>query len=156
MFIRLLNAFLPPANEVRGKVMFLHLSPILFRAGGDADPPLDTDSPDADPLPPKCRLPGCRHHPDADPLDADPPDADRLDADPSLDADTPRMQTPPDIVNKQAVCILLECILVCYFPSYLIQVISFNEMWLVGVWCGGVMPLKSDRGKKQVSIGLKC
>ena len=154
MFIRLLNAFLPPANEVRGKVMFLHLSPILFTAGGMQTPlPLDADSPDADPLPLGC-IPLWRQTPS--PLNADPPDADPLDADPSLDADTPPGCRPPDIVNKQAVCILLECILVCYFPSYLIQVISFNEMRLVGVWCGGVMPLKSDRGKKQVSIGLKC
>ena len=85
VLIRLLNAFLPSANEVRGKVMFLHLSPILFTAGGCRPPPPWTQTPlEADTLPPKCRPPGYRPPPDADPLDADPP----------LDADTPRMQTP--------------------------------------------------------------
>ena len=59
--------FLPPANEVWGKVIFLHMSVILFTGGVSA------------------------------PLDADPH---------PLDAD------PPDTVNKRAVRILLECILV--------------------------------------------
>ena len=72
--------------------MFLHLSLILFGGGGggvcSVHPlPLNTDSP------------GCR-----------PPDADfPPDGTPPLPT---QIQTPPrDTVNKRAVCILLECIL---------------------------------------------
>ena len=73
---------LPPANEVSGKVMFLHLCVILFtgRVGFAQTPWRQT-------------------HP--------PPDAD-----PSRVGQT---LPHPDTVNKRAVRILLECILICKY-----------------------------------------
>ena len=97
---------LPPTNEACGKVMFLHLSVILFRGvasqhavGGAGCTPLG------------------RHHPQAD--KSLPP------------VQTPLDQTPPfrilrDTVNKRAVSILdlLECILVsgCKFKLILFSI----------------------------------
>ena len=76
--------FLPPANEVWGKVIFLHLSVILFTGGGGVSgqvpPGRYTHPPAGTPLPP------------------------------------PGRYTPSnacwDTVNKRAIRILLECILV--------------------------------------------
>ena len=107
---------LPPANEVWGKVMFLHLCVILYTGRGgsalDADPPGLGRLPWgwADPLglgrPPRLGKP---------PVDADPPQLGRP---PGVEQDSPGCrlpevgQTPADTVNKRAVRILLECILV--------------------------------------------
>ena len=90
-----LATYLPPANEVWGKLMFLHLCVILF-TGGSAQPPwmqtpsqskyfpwLDRPPPDADP-------PGVGQTP---PLDADP--APGLGRPPSMQP-RPRVgKTPP-------------------------------------------------------------
>ena len=69
---------LPPANEVWGKVMFLHLSVILFTRGGAL--------PDRDPL-------------DRDPLGQRPPSTETLPPAPrtetSLDRDPPSTETLP-------------------------------------------------------------
>ena len=71
---------LPPCKRSYGKVMFLHLSVILFTGGGSAQPP------------------GCRPPLDSDPppmqtlLDADPPGC----GPPNADSPSPgRIQHPP-------------------------------------------------------------
>ena len=100
----------------------------------DSNPPptwMQTPSPwmqtssllDADPPPPRCRPPSPWMQ-TPQPLDADPPPRSR----PHPDADplplrcrppwkhtpSPQKQAPsPDTINKRAVHILLECILVC-------------------------------------------
>ena len=94
----MIYALLPPANEVWGKVIFLHLSVILFIGGGFASVHVG--------IPPPCPLeqtPKSRHPPRAD---------------------TPLGQTTPlaqcmlgDTVNKRAVCILLECNLVTKYEN---------------------------------------
>ena len=120
------NRSLPPAKEVWGKVMFLHLCVILSTGGKGGLPNLPphvgrpgggwADPPNADPpgQTPRMQTPspglGRPHHPTwmqiplpwgwADPLGF---------------GRAPRVwQTPPppDTVNKWAVRILLECILV--------------------------------------------
>ena len=100
-------SYLPPANEVWGKVMFLHLCVILFKGEGGSDQPPDADPPGVVQTPPqgwadlpRCRPPGvgqlpkikiplglCRPPPPqgwADPPDADLPEVGQtfLDADP--------------------------------------------------------------------------
>ena len=116
----ILLTFLPPANEVWGKVMFLHLCVILFTGGSTQHPhrqtPLDADPPGCRP-PSRCRSPGCTPPWQTSP-DADPPDADTAPLGRStrqtphpLDAD------PSGYVNKQAVLILLECILFIIFQN---------------------------------------
>ena len=107
--------FLPPANEVRGKVMFLHLCVILFMGvGGSAHPRPQMQTSYGLGRPPWMQTPlGWADPPDADPSrvgqtpppqDTDPRGwADPLDADPPrvrqtpLDADPPPRvrQTPP-------------------------------------------------------------
>ena len=96
---------LPPATQVWGKVMFLHLCVILFTGGacrhtwvGWADPPGCRPHLDRPPwmqpplgIPPWMQTPPMQTPPMQTPLDADP---------------------PPGYVNKRAVRILLECILV--------------------------------------------
>ena len=86
------NIFLPPTNEVWGKAMVLHLFVILFTAGEGVYPSMQ-----------------CGRHPLAD-------------THPQAVTPGQTFPLPPpilrDTVNKWAVCILLECILV-------IRVINF-------------------------------
>ena len=135
VLIKLLFHFLSPANEVLGKVMFLHLCVILFTGGGGLPTPLDAEPPGLD-RPPACRSPGCRPsrmhtpwmqtlrgqagHPGCRPpfpgVGQSPPNADPSDAHPYRVGQTPPGCRPPllDTVNKWAVRILLECILVIF------------------------------------------
>ena len=93
------NLLLPPANEVWGELIFFHLCVILFTGGICPTPPLDADPP-----------PGVGQTP----LYADSPPSPKVGQTPWMQ--TPRVgQTlppPPDTVNKRAVRILLQCILV--------------------------------------------
>ena len=105
-----LHRTLPPANEVWGKAMFYTC--VLFCPHGGRERVCPTPSGCRPPwmqTPLGCRPPGVGQTT----LVADPPDADpnpevgqRFGR--GLDADIP----PPDTVNKRAVHILLECILV--------------------------------------------
>ena len=94
-----ISRFLPPANEVWGKVIFLHLSVILFTGGvpGQVPPSRYT---------PLGRYPPGRYTP---PWAGTPP----------MSRYTPWAGTPPisaclDTVNKRALRFLLECILVSF------------------------------------------
>ena len=81
--------FLLPANEVWDKVMFLHLSVILFTGGPPTPPRMQ---PPVMQTPWNAHPPGCRHSPGC--------------------RCPPPTQDTWDIVNKRAVHFLLECILV--------------------------------------------
>ena len=104
-----LATYLPPANEVWGKLMFLHLCVILFTGGSVQPAWMQTPSQGwTDHPPPRMRI-----RPE---LGRPPP---RMQTPPPGWEDPPRCnpprgvgQTPPtDTVNKRAVRILLECIL---------------------------------------------
>ena len=99
---------LPPANEVWGKVIFLHLSVILFK-GGSASVHAGKTPPTQEQTPPGADTPG------ADPAGTDTPEEQT----PLQEQTPPQEQTPlwaqcmlGDTANKQVVRILLECILV--------------------------------------------
>ena len=106
------SLFLPPANEVcEGYVFTPVCQSFCSRVGGacwDTTPWKQTSPPEADT--PQKQTPGTRH----------PPEPDTPRTRPPPEPDTPRKQTLPpaqcmlgDTVNKRAVCILLECNLVC-------------------------------------------
>ena len=129
-------------NEVVAKVIFLHLSVILFRGGvclsacWDTNP-LGADPPGADPPgadPPGADTPQSRHPPEQIP----PPDQTPLPEQTPPRADTPRSRHPPGAdtpradthlppsppgsrlqhtVYERPVRILLECILVVIFEG---------------------------------------
>ena len=89
--------------------MFLHLAVILFTGGGGGLPnPPDADSLGLGRPPPGCRPPGVGQTPPG--------------CRPPRVGQTPPMQIPldadpPDTVNKRAVRILLECILVAIYVN---------------------------------------
>ena len=83
--------------------MFLHLCVILYRGGGGSA--LDADPPELGRLPWMQTPLGLGRPPQGW---ADPMGLGRT----PLDADPQRLRRPPDTVNKRAVRILLECILV--------------------------------------------
>ena len=121
-FCRLL--FVTGRNKVVAKVIFLHLSVILFTGGVSASvhagipPPPRADTHPWDQTPP-------RHPPGPDPLRADTPQEQtppsQKQTPPGADTPLPEADTPPKgsrlwhTVNEQPVCILLECILVPTF-----------------------------------------
>ena len=133
--------FLPPANEVWGKVIFLHLSVILFTRGGGgstwAGTPMSRYTPWAG-TPPRGRYtPGQVHPPAGTPLSPQagitPPG--RYTPQPG----TPPGRYPPssacwDTVNKRAVRILLECILVLLYGHFAYFALSyeivFSRLWI--------------------------
>ena len=124
-------SLLPPANEVWGKVIFsvacvknsVHMGGLpQYMLGYHPTPPLQDQAPPGHRHPPRSRphpgagTPGTRHPPRADTL----PGADTPQSRHPLGPGTPLAQCMlGDTVNKRAVCILLECNLVCYlFPFY--------------------------------------
>ena len=113
-FLLVSHVFLPPANELWGKVMFLHLCVILFTEGEGVcptlpgcwldRPPMDADSPGCGRPPRVGKTPRGWEEPlDSDPLELGrPPNADpprvgqtppRCRPSPGV-GQTPRMQTP--------------------------------------------------------------
>ena len=99
------EVFLTSANEVWGKVIFLHLSVILF-TGGSASVHSGISTQEQTPPPPGPGTPRSRRSP---PLRAD-----------------PSMQCMlGDTVNKRAVCILLECNLVGSVFAFTQCLVSF-------------------------------
>ena len=114
-------SFVTGRNEVVAKVIFLHLSVILFTGGCLPQCMLGYHTPPgADNPPPQSRHPPSRHHPKQTPtLEQTPPEQT------PQGADTPPEQTPPwsrhppgsrlqHTVNERSVRILLECILVVH------------------------------------------
>ena len=119
-------SFLPPANEVWGKVIFLHLFVILFTGGEVPDPPRTRYTPGSRHTPRTRYTPqGPGAPPRADtPLGPGTP-PQRPGTPPAWSRHTPGTRYTPqdqvhppvqsmlgDMVNTQAVCILLECNLV--------------------------------------------
>ena len=120
--------FLPPANEVWGKVMFLHLCHSVRRGEGVCPTPPQTDLGGgwADPTPPECRPPSqipWMQTPQPDPVPRQtppgrPPSPPMQTSSPQCRPTSPDaerwMQTPPPppIRQQATVRILLECILV--------------------------------------------
>ena len=109
-------------NEVVAKVIFLHLSVILFTGG------LPQCMLGCHPLPrrpPGGRPPRRRHPCQGDPLPRRPPAKETppplpkrrppAKETPPQKEVPPAKETPQHMVNEQPVCILLECILVPYF-----------------------------------------
>ena len=135
-----------------GKVMFLHLSVILFMGGlCQGDPPgwrlpgqrLPGQRPPLDKDPLEQRPPGQRHPwTETHPLDRDPPPGQRptpLDRDPP---ETSRTETsPPPYGSERAVGILLECILVSHLLSLDLDIILFLSVVRWYQQCGIVSGL---------------
>ena len=137
------NKIITGRNEVVAKVMFLHVSVILFTGGASGEPPRTRQTPPLGPrrtpLQTRQTPPGPRRTPPPD--QADPPGPDRH---PPWDQGEPPLQTrqtPPDqadpppgrtlqhTVNERPVRILLECILVLYFISPLfIMFLCVNQI----------------------------
>ena len=134
--------FLPPANEVWGKVIFLHLFVNLFMGGGspiketpreggtplsgrplEGGPPPAGKPPWKEAPPWQGDPPGMRHPPagrppwQGDPLAGRPPrrrPPSGREALPPTAGRPPRKEEPPRRLLLRAVRILLECILVVY------------------------------------------
>ena len=102
----LILRFLPPSNEVCGKVMFLHASVILFTGGHTPHPTMHSPH-HVHPLP--CMHTSHHTPPPCMPLLAT--HAPPCHACPSLPHTPP---LPLDAVNEREVRILLECILVLF------------------------------------------
>ena len=121
-------------NEVVAKVIFLHLSVILFTGGMCLRQPPQVRQPPGSDTPQSRQPPWVRHHPPQEqttPLGQTPPGQT-----PPLGADTPRSGHPPGsilrhTVHERPVRILLECILV-------ISIISFEYS---GLFCGNCLLL---------------
>ena len=80
-------------NEVVAKVIFLHLSVILFTGGVCLSACWDTTPPEQTPPPPEqTNTPGSRHPLEQNPPGADPPGADT----PPQEQTPPRADTPPE------------------------------------------------------------
>ena len=122
LFSRQMSSFITGRNEVVAKVIFLHLSVILFTGGCLPQCMLGYHSPGAD-TPLGADTPQSRH-----PQEQTPPRADT----------TPWEQTPPPrsrlphTVNERPVRILLECILECILVIYLFRLMRFS-IYLIGL-----------------------
>ena len=109
------NLLLPPTNKVCGKVIFLHLSVILFTGGSTREYPLGRSTP----LQAGTDLPGQVHPPGQVhrlagtlPRQVCPPDRYPSGQVPPWAGTPPPNSACWDMVNKRVVRILLECILV--------------------------------------------